>query len=247
MRHAATALAVASIAALGLAAAPRAIAQETGNHNSIQPETTLNISAEASVEAEPDIAMLSGGVTTERASAKEALAANSEAMNGLFRAFEKAGIAKKDIQTSTFSLQPRYEYPNNNNKREQRELVGYTASNQVSVKVRDISKTGSIIDAMASQGGNTFNGVSFAVEEPKALQDEARRKAMADALDRANLYAQAAGYSIGRIVTIDESGGYSPQPQMASMRMMASDESTPISGGEVSYSASVNVMFELVK
>ena len=212
--------------------------------NSIQPETTLNISATGQVERAPDLAILTGGVTTDAKTAQEALAANREAMVALFGVLEEAGIEDKDIQTSNFSLNARYNYPRN----ESPVLVGYTASNMVTVRVHDLANVGPIIDAMVAEGGNTFNGVQFALEDPSEAQDEARRKAMEAALARAELYANAAGLKIKRIVTMSESGGYMPQPMpMMAMRAMDMAESapTPIAGGEVGYSATVNIQFEL--
>ena len=212
---------LASVAAIALAfTAIPATAQSMQhmNHNSIQPETTLNISATSSVSAAPDIAFLSGGVTTEARTAAEA------------------------IQTSNFSLNPRYNYPQNS----ERVLVGYTASNQLRVTVRDMDKVGGVIDAMVAEGGNTFSGVQFGVEDPSELLDEARRDAMRDAMSRANLFADVSGLSVARIVTISENTQSAPSPQPVMMRAAAMEAApTQISGGELSFSATVNVVFEL--
>ncbi|MEZ5946293.1 MAG: SIMPL domain-containing protein [Hyphomonas sp.] len=232
--------------------APAMTAQSV-NPNSIQPETTLEISAQASVKREPDIAYLSTGVQVERKTAAEAMAAQAEAMSGVFKALEKAGIAKKDMQTSNLSLYPRYDYIEVRDKdgsmRGEQRLAGYTASNQLTVKVRDLDNLGKTMDSLINAGGNTFSGVSFALEDASEAQDEARRKAMTDAVARANLYAGAAGLRVLRIVKITEGGGYSPQPvpmmRQAEMAMADASFSTPVAGGEVGYDAYVNVMFEL--
>ena len=233
--------------AMGLAfsAAPAQAQTTMMTTNAIQPETTLSISATAKVMAEPDVAYLNGGVTSEAETAKEALRKNAADMAGVYEALEAAGLDRKHIQTSNFSLQPKYVYPKNG----ERYLSGYTVSNQVMAKVTDMDNVGPLIDAMVSQGGNTFNGVSFSIQDPSDLVDEARRKAMTDAMERAKLYADVAGYDISRIVTIDEGGGYSPEPRPQMMRAASADmaESTQISGGELTYSASVNVVFELKK
>lgn len=232
--------------AMGLAfsTAP-AQAQTMITTNAIQPETTLSISATAKVVAEPDVAYLNGGVTSEAETAKEALRKNAADMAGVYEALEAAGLDRKHIQTSNFSLQPKYVYPKNG----EQYLAGYVVSNQVMAKVTDMDKVGPLIDAMVSQGGNTFNGVSFSIQDPSDLVDEARRKAMTNAMERAKLYADVAGYDIARIVTIDEGGGYYPEPRQQMMRAASADmaETTQISGGELTYSASVNVVFELTK
>ena len=147
--------------AMGLAfsAAPAQAQTTMMTTNAIQPETTLSISATAKVMAEPDVAYLNGGVTSEAETAKEALRKNAADMAGVYEALEAAGLDRKHIQTSNFSLQPKYVYPKNG----ERYLSGYTVSNQVMAKVTDMDNVGPLIDAMVSQGGNTFNGVSFSM------------------------------------------------------------------------------------
>lgn len=213
--------------------------------NSIQPETTLQISADASVNREPDIAFIMAGVTSEAETAQQAMSENSTAMNGVFDALKAAGVAQRDLQTSNFSLNPRYDYSNRNGGPPK--LIGYTASNQLSVKVRDLDELGETMDALVEAGGNTFSGLRFALDDDRAAKNEARRLAMAEAITRAELYASAAGYEVARIVTLSESGGYRPQPMMMARAEMAMDKATPIASGEVSYSMTVNVMFELRK
>lgn len=241
-----------AIGALCLIAVPAACSGKTtmAEHpNSIQPETTLDIAAEATVNHEPDIAYISAGVQEEAKTAKAAMAANARAMNGVFSALEKAGIEKRDMQTSNFSLQPRYDYVKSSitSGSGQRKLMGYTASNQLSVKVRNLAELGPILDSLVSAGGNTFNGVRFAVDDDTPIRNEARQKAMAEALSKAELYAEASNMKIARIVSISEGGDYSPQPQMMMARgaMKESDSSTPIAGGEIGYTARVNVQFQL--
>lgn len=241
----------AALAVLTLIMTPTACAQEslamTANANAIQPETTLSISAEGSVDREPDIAFLRAGVQTEADTAQAAIADNAARMNGVFSELKKAGVGDKDMQTSNFSLQPRYDYSSRDNRPPR--LVGYTASNQLTVVVRDLENLGATMDALVGAGGNTFSGLTFALDDATAAQDEARSLAMKEATARAELYATAAGYKVDRIVSISESSGYSgPQPmEMAMSRMSADAAPTPIASGEVSYSATVNVVFELKK
>jgi uncharacterized protein YggE len=230
---------------------------ETGhpmmNHNSIQPETTLDVSAEGRVMRAPDIAFITAGVQADADTAVAAMQQQANAMTGVFDALATAGVEKKDMQTSNFSLQPRYDYVEINEgkgrTRGEQRLVGYTASNQLTVKVRDLDNLGETLDSLVSAGGNTFSGISFAIDEDDEVRNEARRLAVAAAFDKAKLYATAAGLKVGRIVTMAEGGDYSPQPMaMMSMRKEAAmDASTPISGGEVGYTARVNIQFELVK
>lgn len=223
------------------------------NYNSIQPETTLDVSAEGEVMRAPDIAFITAGVQADAATAQEAMQQQANAMTGVFDALAKAGVEKKDMQTSNFSLQPRYTYveidEGKGRTRGEQRLDGYTASNELTVKVRDLDNLGATMDSLVSAGGNTFSGISFALDNDDEVRAEARRKAVTNALSKAELYATAAGMKVGRIVTMSEGGDYSPQPMamMARGKEMAMDASTPISGGEVGYTARVNVQFELVK
>ncbi len=258
-----------AFAALFLAAAPVACAQMpfvsaatpllaspaamTMNHNSIQPETTLQINAEAKINMAPDIAYITAGVTEERTSAGEAMTAQAAAMNGVFAALEKAGVTKKDMQTSGLSLYPRYDYlevkQRDGSTRGEQKLAGYVANNNITARVRNLNTLGATIDSLVKAGGNTFSGVSFAIENDKEIKNQARTQAMKEAIAKAELYAQASGLKVARIVTISEGYEYSPQPQMMARAEMAMDSGapTPIAGGEVGVTASVSVLFELVK
>ena len=187
-----------AIAALFLAAAPVACAQMpfafaatpllaspaamTVNPNSIQPETTLQINAESKINRAPDIAYITAGVTEERATASEAMTAQAAAMNGVFSALEKAGIAKKDMQTSGLSLYPRYDYievkQRDGSVRGEQKLGGYVATNNITARVRNLDTLGATIDRLVKAGSNTFSGVSFAIEDDKQIKNDARAQAM---------------------------------------------------------------------
>jgi uncharacterized protein YggE len=224
-----------------------------GHPNSIQPETTLQVSAEARINRAPDTAFITAGVTEQRATAREAMTAQAAAMNGVFEALRASGVADRDIQTSGLSLSPRYDYfdtagRDGRNRSEQR-LAGYVASNQVTVRVRDLAQLGAALDRMVSSGGNTVSGISFALDDEAPLRDEARASALKEAIARAELYAGAAGLRVARIVTIHEGYEASPRPMpMARMAMAeAVDMSTPVAGGEIGITASVSVVFELAR
>lgn len=258
----------APLALLALLAAPVACAQmpapaapqnqevtrHMGNHNSIQPETTLSLNITGEVRREPDIAWITTGVQAEADTAEAAMADARQRMNGVFDALDSAGIERRHIQTSNFSLQPRYQSvednPDAQPRRTRRELIGYTVSNQVSAKVTDLASLGATLDSLVNAGGNTFSGIRFGLENDTEARDEARRTAMQEAVSRAELYAEAAGYSVGRIVTVNEyeqQGG--PQPMMRTMAESDGGFSapTPISGGEVGFSVQLNITFELVR
>ena len=237
-------------AATPMLASPAAM---TVHPNSIQPETTLQINAEAKINQAPDIAYITAGVTEERATASEAMTAQSASMNGVFSALQKAGIAAKDMQTSGLSLYPRYDYlevkQRDGTTRGEQKLAGYVATNNVTARVRNLDTLGATIDSLVKAGGNTFSGVSFAIEDDKEIKNRARTQAMKDAIAKAEMYAAASGMRVARIVTISEGYEYSPQPMMMARAEMAMDGAapTPVAGGEVGVTASVSVLFELVK
>ncbi|MEM6652994.1 MAG: SIMPL domain-containing protein [Pseudomonadota bacterium] len=212
--------------------------------NSIQPETTLTLSAEGAVKRAPDIAFMNAGVETQGETAQAAMQANAEAMNGVFEALAAANIDRSDMQTSNFSVQPQYDYSNRSSGQGPR-LTGYRASNQVTVKVRDLDSLGETMDALVGAGGNTFSGLTFALEDDRAAMDAARELAMKSAIARAELYAAASGYELARVVTLSEAGGLQPGPQPMMMEARSAAASTPIATGEVNYSVTVNVTFEL--
>jgi hypothetical protein len=233
---------------LALLANP-SFAQVAVNPNSIQPETTLSITAAGDVTRAPDIAYINAGVQNEAKTAKEAMAANARNMTGVMKALKAAGIADKDVQTSNFSLSPRYDYVKNSGTTGRQVLAGYTVSNQVTAKVSKLDELGATLDALVSAGGNTVSDVRFALDNSKPAQDEARRLAMQAAVQRANLYAEAAGYKVARIVSINESfQSYEPEPKVMMVRANVMESApTPIASGELTFSASVTVLFELKK
>jgi uncharacterized protein len=215
--------------------------------SSIQPETTISLNGRGSVERAPDVANVSLGVTVDGETASAAMAEQAAKMNGVMAALKSAGIAERDIQTGNLSLNPVYDYNQPNGRPR---LTGYSASNQAEVRVRDLGRLGRTLDAIVKAGGNTINGVNFGIDKPEGYINEARIAAIKDAMAKADLYARAAGYKVQRIVTISENA-YMPSPpqMMARMAMAGVAESapTPVSGGEVSLTVDVNVVFELAR
>lgn len=241
-------------AAAGLAVATPAIAQAIGPVPTIEAgHTLLTVSAEGRSTRTPDLAVFSAGVTTQGATAGEALAANSRAMSGVIAALRKAGIAERDVQTSNLNLNPVYAQPRRNPdgsyENEQQRIVGYQVNNTVNVRQRKLEEYGKVIDTLVASGANQVNGPSFTMDNSDAALDEARIAAMKAARARGNLYAQAAGLRVVRIVSIQESGGYyAPQPVMVMARMDAAQAPAPpppVAAGELQLTANVTVQFEL--
>jgi len=206
--------------------------------------TRLDIVATGEVSRVPDIARITAGVVTVAPTATAALAQNATQMTSVRAALKRAGIADRDIQTSSINLYPDYRQDSQGNNPQ---IVGYRASNEVSVKFRDIAATGKILDALVAQGANQINGPMLSIDKPEAALDEARTQALANARARADLYARALGKRVGRILSISEAGAVNALP-MIMMRQSAvgkSADSTSVDPGEQSVSISLSVSFEL--
>lgn len=205
--------------------------------------TRLDIVATGEVTRVPDIARINAGVITTAPTAGAALSANGAKMTRVLAALKRAGVADRDVQTSAVNLQANYRYAEN----QPPILVGYQASNQVTVRFRDIATSGTILDTLVREGANQINGPSLEIDRPEAALDEARVKAIAAARARADLYARAAGLRVVRILSISEAGGYNvPQPPPIYARAaVEQDASTKIAPGEQALQVSVSVSFEL--
>ena len=207
---------------------------------------TIAVTGEGKVDMAPDMAMLSLGVMTQADTAAAALKANSDGLSGALDRLKAAGIEGRDIQTSGLSLHPNIDYSSTGREPQVR---GYTASNMLTVRLRDLSVLGQTLDAVVTEGANTLNGLSFGLQNPDEATDEARRRAVADAAHKAALYAEAAGVTLGRIVTISEQGNYGgPQPMMMAEARLAKDAgSVPVASGEISIGATISVVYEIAQ
>lgn len=229
---------------IALAALPSALAAQPVAVQAISG-TRLEVVATGETNRVPDLALISAGVVTRAASASQAIAQNAQQMSRVVAALRRAGVAERDIQTSSINLNPEYRYVENQTP----VLTGYQAMNQVTIRFRDIKESGSILDALVAEGANQINGPSLTIDKPEAALDEARRDAIAKARARAQLYADATGKRVGRILSISEGGGGFPRPyeSYAVGRAAANDSvaQTKIVPGEQTLTVTVTVNFEL--
>ena len=226
-------------AALAAAAVP-ALAQQA----EVRPinGTRLDVVAQGEVHRVPDLARINAGVVTQAPTATEAIRQNAARMESVRAALRRAGIAARDIQTSTINLQPSYRYGEN----QPPQLTGYQAQNEVTVRFRDIAETGRILDALVAEGANQISGPMLSVDQPEAALDEARTLALAAARQRADLYARALGMRVSRVLSVSEAGGSMPPPRpMMMARDMAQEASTQIDPGEQTLGVTLTVSFEL--
>lgn len=205
------------------------------------PLPTITVNGEATISVPPDIAQIDSGVTTEAKTAREASDANNKAMGGVLQALKNAGLAEKDIQTSRLSLSPQSAASRNANAPFQ--IVGYRASNRVTVTIRDITKVAETIDVLVGAGANEISGISFMVSKASKLLDEARTEAISDARRKAEIYARAADVSVGAPLSISEESTPGPIPY----RKLAAGVSAaaPVAQGEETLRVTISVSYEL--
>jgi uncharacterized protein len=203
------------------------------------PPSMISVTGEATVSAAPDLAQIDAGVTSEAKTAREASDANNAAMGKVLLALKGASIDEKDFQTSRLSLQPQIA-PNRSGPVA---IVGYRASNQVSIRLRDVTKVASVIDTLVSAGANDLGGIHFTVSQASKLFDEAREQAIADARRKAEIYAKAAGVTLGAPLSISEGGGPGPIPYRKMAAGMAA--SAPVAQGEETLQVTVSVSWAI--
>lgn len=218
-------------------AAPQAAAQ-----NDVAART-VTVTGQGEASAAPDMAVLSIGVQSEGETASAALRENSGQMNATIKKLKDLGVADKDIRTSGLSVNPRYDYEQS---RAAPPIVGYTASNTVTVRLRDLDAAGGVIDQAAQSGANSLDGISFTFADPKPLYDKARRDAVAKAKEKAELLSDAAGVGLGRLLSIEDGHAAAPPPRPLTARMETADASgVPLATGESTVTASVMLVYEI--
>jgi uncharacterized protein YggE len=205
----------------------------------VPPVATISVSGEAQVSVPPDLAQIDAGVSTEAKTAREASEANNAAMGRVLLALKGAGIDEKDFQTSRLSLQPQYA-PNRSGPNA---VVGYQASNRVTIKLRDVTKVAGTIDTLVGAGANNIGGINFMVSSASKLLDDAREQAIADARRKAEIYAKAAGVTLGSPVSISEEGAPGPMPFRKMAAGMAA--SAPVAQGEETLQVTVSVVWAI--
>lgn len=202
----------------------------------------LSLTGVGDVRASPDMALITTGVIIQASTAKDALAKNSKKMALVFSSLKNLGIDKKDIQTSNFNVGPRYKYSKDGTPPR---IIGYQVTNQVSVRVREMSKLGGILDQVAQVGANKIGGIRFTHSNMTELRDKARNIAVKDALRKATLYTEGTGTKLVRILSISENF-HAPRPIAMSMERSAKlAHDVPIASGENTIRTQVNIVWEI--
>jgi uncharacterized protein YggE len=208
-----------------------------------EPPAMISVTGEAQVSVPPDLAHIDGGVTSEAKTAREASDVNNAAMGKVLLALKGAGIDEKDYQTSRLSLQPQ----NSSSKPGgPSTIVGYRASNRVTIRLRDIAKLANVIDTLVGAGANEIGGINFTVSQASKLLDEAREQAIADARRKAEIYARAAGVTLGAPLSITEGGAPGPILYRRMAAPMAA-AGVPVAQGEETLQVTVSVSWAIKK
>jgi uncharacterized protein len=225
------------LAAACVAGAPDAARAQTPT----EPPAVISVTGEARISVAPDLAQIDAGVTSEAKTAREASDANNAAMGKVLLALKGAGIDEKDYQTSRLSLQPENSIPKQGVPSA---IVGYRASNHVTIRLHDVSKIAGVIDTLVAAGANDIGGINFMVSQASKLLDDAREQAIADARRKAEIYAKAAGVTLGAPLSISEEGTAQPLFRAKVAAPMAS-ALVPIAQGEETLSVSVGVAWAI--
>ncbi|MDA0262431.1 MAG: SIMPL domain-containing protein [Proteobacteria bacterium] len=211
-----------------------------------QRQRTITVQGMGIGSAVPDMAEVSAGTITRAASAAKALADNNTSVAQNLAVVASSKIDERDVRTTGFSLTPIFESRQRGDTSPQTPtIVGYQASNNISIKVRNIKSLGSFIDELASVGANRIGGINFGLNDRKPLLNEARRSAIADAQAKAKLYADQAGVALGQVVEILETGVAQPGPMRAEAMMMRASSAVPIATGSLEIQAGVTMRFAL--
>lgn len=225
----------------------------------VTPTNTINVSGEGIAYAIPDIATFSFGAQATAKTVADAQTSVTNIMNGALTKIKADGVADTDIQTTNYDAEPQYSYTRVNCPLQSPDvasicppstqtLTGYTVSETVTVKVRDTSKAGTILGDIAGTGVTNISGLTFTVDNPTAVQDEARGKAIADAKTKANDLAKSLGVHLGRIVSFSENGqGAVPIYMKAAgtMAMGSAAVAPEIQTGQNQVTSDVTITYEI--
>lgn len=213
-----------------------------------EPRPRISVTGEGEHALRPDMALLSFSVVRQAETARAALSANNQAMAQVIAALKADGVEDRDLQTAGIQINPRYEYPTGPDGSQRQVMTGYEVANTLTVRVRDVQKTGTILDRVVSLGVNQGGGISFTNADPEAALEAARREAVENAVAKARVLAQAAGVTLGPILEISEMASRpQPMPYMAAKMRAEAADAVPVEAGENSYRIEVTMSFGIVQ
>jgi len=204
----------------------------------------ITVTGDGSVSAAPDMAIITMGAAADAERAKIAMDETSAITSAILERLTEAGIASRDIQTSDLSLIPMWSNQSSTDGR--RRIEGYRASNRVTANIRDLDVLGPVLDAVLTEGATNLGGLQFTISDPEPLMNDARRKAVEDARARADLFAEASGVTLGRLLSLSETASRAPRPETLRMAR-AADAGVPVAEGETEISAGVTLVYAIAE
>lgn len=234
------------LTACGAAAAqqPPALASWPAAKQDPATPRTIAVTGTGTIELTPDRAIVTLAVETQAGTAQEAARLNAQRMDAVITAVRRAGIPEARIRTTGYQLHPEYRHERDREPT----LIGYRASNRVMVTVDSIPRVGPIIDTAIGAGANRVDGLHFGLRDPETSRQQALRLAVDNARQTAQTLAAAAGVGVGEPIQISVAGAWAPPPPappMPGVRMDAQAVETPIQPGQVSFSATVNIVYAM--
>ena len=214
------------------------------NTSEANASRSMTVTGEASIAVAPDMAQLTVGATSQDKDPVAAMNATSETLNKLISRLEEEGVVAKDIQTSSLRLTRQSQW-----NQQVEVFVGFQASNVLNIRVRDLSRLSDVLGALVGEGANSLTNLTWDVQEKRALNDQARRAAIKDAMAKAALYAETAGVTLGPILSISDKVVQQTPGPFHRETVFHTDvaDSVPLAAGEVTTSASVTMVFEIAK
>jgi hypothetical protein len=225
-----------------------AVVPASGQTAQTPPARTITIEGSAEIHVAPDMALVTTGVTTDGDTAAAALTANSTTLSKVIEAIRAVGVESKDLQTFGLALSPRYNHPSASSSNEKPRIIGYTVGNEVTARMHDLGKLGDLLDKVTLAGANRIDGIAFVVSNRDGLLDDARRRAVADAKKKADLYAGAGGFMLGKLMSLTEESTPAYPPVMGGMMRAAAPPppvAVPVEAGEATLTARVRVVYSL--
>lgn len=209
-----------------------------------QKTDTFNVSGNGKALVKPDIALVNIGVQTQSSTVKAAQQELNSKINQVTSAIKKVGIVDRDIQTTNYSINPNYDYQTSVQR-----IIGYSASTNLTIKIRNLDQVNDVIDSATENGANTVSGISFDVDDKTKALNEARQKAVAEAKTKAVDAAKIAGFTLGKIINYNENLDNGFRPPIAMMAIKADGggrtESTQIEPGSSELTIEVTLSYEI--
>ena len=204
-------------------------------------DPAITVTASGTAEGHPDLAQVNAAVVTTNPSAEAAVADNAKIMTSVLKVLKQAGIGKGAVGTTRYNVSPRRYRPKG--AREGPEITDFQVSNQLQVKVEDVTTVGQVLDLLTGAGVTRIDGLRFLISDPDDLTDTAMARALARAREKAEVAAKAVGAELGAVMRVEEQGATVPQPRMMALAERAG---TPVVPGDQTVRVSISVTYGLV-